>query len=105
MPLSRSISALVTKIDHGANLPFPSVTFPIYLWLSPTWRKEREFLRSFLLDAVEAAKRREDVAAQSTGLMTDADCVADMLIQQEKRDGSEAFGTDEMLDEMTVFIM
>jgi hypothetical protein len=105
MPLCRAIGALITNIDQGATLPFPSVTFPIYLWFSPTWRKEHKLLRTFLFDTIETARQREDLVAQSGGLMTDADCVVDMLIQQEKREGSEAFGADEMLDELTVLIV
>jgi hypothetical protein len=105
MPLCRAIGALVANIDRGATLPFPGVTFPIYLWFSSTWRKEQKLLRTFLFDTIETARKREDLAAKSGELMTDADCVVDMLIQQEKREGSETFGPDEMLDELTVLIM
>jgi hypothetical protein len=103
--ISQAITTLMASANLAVTLPFPWVTFPIYLWFYPDWHKQRNLLRAFLLDAIDAAKKREDLIAQSGELLTDADCVVDMLIQQERRGGSEAFDTDEMLDELTVFIM
>lgn len=104
-PVFRAIDKLISYAGQALQLPFPSVTIPIYMRLSPTWRRDSNLVRAFLLDNIVAARRREDHLDQSRELMTDAECIVDMLMQQEVREGSEALSTNELIDElMAIFV-
>ena len=104
-PLYRAVQTTLSYITLTSKLPFPSITMPIYMWLSSRWRNDRHLLRTFMLDKIAEARRKVDSLAQPGGLVTDADCILDMLIQHEIRERSDVLTTDELVDELlTVFI-
>jgi hypothetical protein len=96
-----AVRNITHKTAWEMKLPFPSITYPIFMRLSPSWRRDGAMLRSFLMDKVTEARQR--LGERSDGLLTDTDCVLDMLIQQELREGPGAMGTDELLDELMVY--
>lgn len=102
-PLFASIRAIVVEINRGINLPFPGVTFPVLLWFSSTWRVQYKVLQEYLLKSIADARVRQSVKGESKGsLPTDADCMIDMFLQQEQREGLEPH---EILDELlTLFV-
>lgn len=104
--LYKAMRAAPANLNLGFQLPFSSVTLPLYLWFSPTWRNHLKTLRDYLTGFIDAARKREDLIAESEGrLTTDADCMLDMFIQQELREGAEGFSSDELFDElMTMFL-
>ncbi|CAE6458114.1 unnamed protein product, partial [Rhizoctonia solani] len=59
------------------------------------------------MDAIAITRSREReviLGNKHEGLATDADCVLDMIIQREEREGTEVFGKGEMLDELLTYI-
>ncbi|QRV81352.1 cytochrome P450 family protein [Ceratobasidium sp. AG-Ba] len=104
-PISHAVETVIASVGFAFQLPFTSLLFPIYIFFSRKWRRDYNLIRTHLWNCVEEAKKREDTLTQSGDLLTDADCVIDMLIQQEAREGSEPFSKQEMLDELTVFIL
>ncbi|KEP48387.1 cytochrome P450 family protein [Rhizoctonia solani 123E] len=101
-PMFDGIRNLMTKVGAVFLLPFPSITFPCYLWLSSSWRRDLDMLRSFLMDKITEAKKRE--VSHGT-LATDAECVLDMLLQPDPRDGTQQFDAKELLDELAAFLI
>lgn len=100
-----AVRNITHKTSWGMKLPFPSITYPIFLRCSSSWRKDSTMLRSFLMKKINEARQRESNLVQSGALMTDADCVLDMAIQQEVREGPDALSTEELLDELMVYFM
>ncbi|KAG8746637.1 hypothetical protein FRC10_004240 [Ceratobasidium sp. 414] len=76
---------------------------PIVIWFYPGWRKARSVVRSYLQSALDSSKL-EGLIANQGSLITDADCVVDMVVQQE-RQGVDGFDTDEVLDELCLYIL
>ncbi|CAE6415513.1 unnamed protein product [Rhizoctonia solani] len=101
-PMFDGIRNLMTKVGAVFLLPFPSITFPCYLWLSSSWRRDLHMLRSFLMDKITEARKRE---VNHGTLATDADCVLDMLLQPDPRDGTQQFDAKELLDELAAFLI
>ncbi|KAH7339908.1 cytochrome P450 [Rhizoctonia solani] len=101
-PMFDGIRNLMTKVGAVFLLPFPSITFPFYLWLSSSWRRDLHMLRSFLTDKITEAKKRE--VSHGT-LATDAESVLDMLLQPDPRDGTPQFDSKELLDELAAFLI
>ncbi|QRV94360.1 cytochrome P450 family protein [Ceratobasidium sp. AG-Ba] len=104
-PACQAINTMMDSVTFALQLPFSSVLFPIYLFFNRKWHRDRQRIRSYLWTRVEEAKKREDMLTESSDLLTDADCVIDMIIQQEVREGSETFSKEEMLDELMGFFM
>ncbi|KAH7334105.1 cytochrome P450 [Rhizoctonia solani] len=104
-PLHQSICAMGESIDAAMKAPFPSLHAQLVKYTSPSWRKQYNILSTFLKNAIAEARERENTAGnKEVGLATDADCVLDMIIQREIRDGAEAFGEDAIHDELMSFI-
>ncbi|KAJ1304879.1 hypothetical protein OPQ81_006013 [Rhizoctonia solani] len=101
-PMFDGIRNLMTKVGAVFLLPFPSITFPCYLWLSSSWRRDLHMFRSFLMDKITEAKKRE---VKHGMLATDAECVLDMLLLPDPHDGTEQFDSKELLDEMAAFLI
>jgi hypothetical protein len=101
-PMFDGIRNLMTKVGAVFLLPFPSVTFPAFLWLSPSWRRDLHLIRSFLMDKISEARKRE---VNPGMLPTDAECVLDMLLLPDARDGTNQFDEKELLDELAAFLM
>ncbi|KAG8746635.1 hypothetical protein FRC10_004238 [Ceratobasidium sp. 414] len=78
---------------------------PIFLWLYPNWRRARSLVRSYLQDALDSSEKRKDSIADQGSLLTDADCVVDMIVQQERREGADVFDAEEILDELCLYIL
>jgi hypothetical protein len=100
-PIYRTMRTLMDHLSRGPKMPFSSITFPLYLRLSPAWRKAHAALRAFIGKAIDVARKREDLV----GLKTDADCVLDMFVQQERHEESEALQGGEWFDELTLFFL
>ncbi|KAF8750707.1 Cytochrome P450 [Rhizoctonia solani] len=101
-PMFDGIRNLMTKVGAVFLLPFPSVTFPAFLWLSPSWRRDLHMIRSFLMSKIVEAKKRE---VNHGVLATDAESVLDMLLLPDPRDGTEQFDEKELLDELAAFLI
>ncbi|QRW08561.1 cytochrome P450 family protein [Ceratobasidium sp. AG-Ba] len=101
----QAINTMMDSVTFALQLPFSPVLFPIYLLFNRKWHRDRQRIRSYLWTRVEEAKKREDMLTESSDLLTDADCVIDMIIQQELRESSETFSKEEMLDELMTFFM
>ncbi|CEL60622.1 hypothetical protein RSOLAG1IB_03860 [Rhizoctonia solani AG-1 IB] len=101
-PMFDGIRNLMTKVGAVFLLPFPSVTFPAFLWLSPSWRRDLHLIRSFLMDKISEARKRE---VNPGMLPTDAECVLDMLLLPDVRDGTNQFDEKELLDELAAFLI
>ncbi|KAG8700977.1 hypothetical protein FRC11_012524, partial [Ceratobasidium sp. 423] len=104
-PLYGAVSAMMEGVEAAIKAPFPS----LYAWLnkytSSSWRKQFNILSSFLNHAITEARERESMTEKDeSGLATDADCVLDMIIQREVREGAEAFGEAAIHDELMSFI-
>ncbi|QRV95825.1 cytochrome P450 family protein [Ceratobasidium sp. AG-Ba] len=104
-PISHAVDTIIASVGLAFQLPFSSILFPVYIFFSRKWREGYKLIRTHLWSVIEEARKREDILAKSGELLTDAECVIDMLIQQETREGSEPFSKQEMLDELTVFIL
>ncbi|KAG9086386.1 hypothetical protein FS749_003667 [Ceratobasidium sp. UAMH 11750] len=96
---------MVAATVLGLQLPFPKLVMPIVLWFYPGWRKARSLVRLYLQDALDSSKKREDLIANQGSLITDADCVVDMVVRQERREGIDAFDPDEVVDELCLYIL
>ncbi|KAG9073972.1 hypothetical protein FS749_014525, partial [Ceratobasidium sp. UAMH 11750] len=105
LPICQAFTLMIAATNFGIHLPFPKLTMPICLLFSPSWRKACASVRSYLRDALNSARKHEDLVANQESLITDADCVVDMIVQQERREGVDSFDTDEVLDELCVFIL
>lgn len=100
-PLFEAIRLIVAKINRGLSLPFPGVTLPVLLWFSSTWRAQYKVIQEYLLKSIAAARKRQNVSEESKGsLTTDADCMIDMFLQQELREDTGGFSSNELLDEL-----
>ncbi|KAG9076227.1 hypothetical protein FS749_012032 [Ceratobasidium sp. UAMH 11750] len=100
-----AVQTLLAHLARGPILPFPSITFPIYLRLSPAWQKSRELLHSFIVGRIAAARERAKLVSE---LEDGTDCVLDMLVQQEQHEGpetSKAMQESEWFDEILVFFL
>ncbi|KAH7339906.1 cytochrome P450 [Rhizoctonia solani] len=104
-PLHKALKALMESIEKASTAPFPLLSARLFTYTSPTWRKQFNLFSSFLSDAIACSREKEAILGNKDGgLATDADCVLDMIIQREAREGVEAFGKGEMLDELLTYV-
>ncbi|KAG9121036.1 hypothetical protein FRC07_003184, partial [Ceratobasidium sp. 392] len=96
--------ALMDSIGRAPLLPLLSITFPIYTWLSPSWRASRAFIRKFITTKINE-RRREYSFNPPTTPEIEADCILDMLLKQEKLDGTNALGDNELVDELLLMFI
>ncbi|CAE6397568.1 unnamed protein product [Rhizoctonia solani] len=99
-------SAEQTEKSGTIDIPVESST-PMFdgipfLWLSPSWRRDLHLIRSFLMDKISEARKRE---VNPGMLPTDAECVLDMLLLPDARDGTNQFDEKELLDELAAFLI
>ncbi|QRV79721.1 cytochrome P450 family protein [Ceratobasidium sp. AG-Ba] len=104
-PICRAINTMMRTISLGLELPFASVLLPVYTRVNPSWRSDHRLIYTYLWDLVEEARARETTLAEQVDFLTDADCVVDMLVQQEVRGESESLNKPETLDELMTFAM
>ncbi|KAG9080703.1 hypothetical protein FRC06_006239, partial [Ceratobasidium sp. 370] len=105
LPICQAFTMMIAATNFGIQLPLPKLTMPIVLWLYPSWRKACSSVRSYLHDALDSSRKREGLVADQESLLTDADCVVDMIVQQERREGVDQFNMDEVLDELCVYVL
>ncbi|GAB1524644.1 hypothetical protein RhiTH_007798 [Rhizoctonia solani] len=105
-PLHEALRAMMESIERASGSPFPMLSARLFTYTSPVWRKQYKLLNSFLSNAISHSREREAIlGSKGEGLVTDADCVLDMIIQREAREGAEAFGKGEMLDELMTYVL
>lgn len=105
-PLHEALRAMMELIERSSSAAFPSLSAKLFKFFSPKWRKQYAMLSEFFNRAIAQARERENAAGQKgDGLATDADCVLDMIVQREAREGAERFGKDEMLDELMTYVI
>ncbi|KAG8738325.1 hypothetical protein FRC10_006996 [Ceratobasidium sp. 414] len=107
-PLHKSLRAMMESIEHIQHNPFPFPIARIFTWMSPSWRKSYNTISEFLNKHIREAREREteiSKAKQGDGLATDADCVVDMIVQREAREGAETFDKGELLDELMTYVL
>ncbi|CAE6374597.1 unnamed protein product [Rhizoctonia solani] len=104
-PLHEALRAMMQSIEKASGAPFPMISARLFTYTSTTWRQQYKLLSSFLSSAITRSREREAILGnKSEGLATDADCVLDMIIQREAREGAETFGKGEMLDELMTYL-
>ncbi|CAE6508572.1 unnamed protein product [Rhizoctonia solani] len=104
-PLYEALVTMGKSIEAAMNAPFPFLHAKLVKYTSPSWRKQYSILSTFLKNAIKEARERESITRRrEAGLATDADCVLDMIIQREAREGAEAFGEGAIHDELMSFI-
>ncbi|KAG8751989.1 hypothetical protein FRC12_012166 [Ceratobasidium sp. 428] len=104
VPIYDAFRTLFVHFGRAPLFPLLSVTFPLYTWLSPSWHASSRLVRNFMAQKVEERRREQDLR-QPLELATDADCVLDMLLQQEKSQGKKALNENEMLDELLLLFL
>lgn len=107
-PLHEALRAMMESIEHASGAAFPWFSAWLRKWMSPTWRNEYSMLSAFFNQGIAQAQARERERERKNDgqtLATDADCVLDMIVQREVREGAEKFGKDEMLDELMTYVM
>ncbi|CUA76949.1 Putative cytochrome P450 CYP13A10 [Caenorhabditis elegans] [Rhizoctonia solani] len=105
-PLYGAINKMFESLDRVSKVAFPLLHAYIFSYASPSWRKQYNLIRSFLNNAILEARVRESTLGQDGGnLTTDADCVLDMIIQREAREGTEKFEKGEILDELMMYVL
>jgi hypothetical protein len=61
---------------------------------------------SFFGTVIAQAREREtELSKTGQGLSMNADCVLDMIIQREGREGEESFGKDNIIDEFITYVL
>ncbi|CUA66565.1 Cytochrome P450 1A2 [Rhizoctonia solani] len=104
-PLYTAGKVIAKEFDKALQSPFPSLTTWIFTYTSPTWWKNYNFMVSFFTSAITCAREREaKLESAGQGLSTDADCVLDMIVQRERREGVETLGDRDILDELITYV-
>ncbi|KAF8744400.1 cytochrome P450, partial [Rhizoctonia solani] len=104
-PLYNAVNAMMKSMHGASRAAFPSVYAVVSCYASPSWRKQYNLISSFLNDAIIDAREQENITKEKgAALATDADCVLDMIIQREAREGAEKFEKDEILDELMMYV-
>ncbi|QRV94335.1 cytochrome P450 family protein [Ceratobasidium sp. AG-Ba] len=98
---------MMQGIERVSSAAFPALTARLFLWTSPTWRNSYTVFTAFFKEEIDRARAREEEIPEVTGntLATDADCVLDMLLQREKREGAEKLSERELLDELLTYVI
>ncbi|KAG8714346.1 hypothetical protein FRC11_008830 [Ceratobasidium sp. 423] len=104
-PLHKALKAIMESIEKASTAPFPLLSARLFTYTSPTWRKHYNLLSSFFSSAIAHAREREAILGnKGEGLAIDADCVLDMIIEREAREGTESLGKGELLDELLTYV-
>ncbi|KAG9119284.1 hypothetical protein FRC07_005756 [Ceratobasidium sp. 392] len=103
-PLHAALRTMMESIERTSQAPFPSLAARLFVWPNPNWRKSYNLLSTFFNEGITQARAREN-KTEGEGLTTDADCVLDMIVQREAREGVEQFGKDELLDELMTYVI
>ncbi|QRW08559.1 cytochrome P450 family protein [Ceratobasidium sp. AG-Ba] len=103
-PLHSALRTMMESIERASQAALPWLTARLFVWPSPKWRSAYSTLSAFINREIAHARMREN-EVKGEGLATDADCVVDMIVQREAREGAEKFGKDEMLDELLTYII
>ncbi|CAE7211660.1 unnamed protein product [Rhizoctonia solani] len=104
-PLYEAVNAMMESVEGAIRAPFPSLHARVVKYTSPSWRKQFGMLSSFLNHTILESRERETMSTnRDVGLATDADCILDMIIQREAREGVESFGEGAIHDELLSFI-
>ncbi|KAG8740106.1 hypothetical protein FRC10_004735 [Ceratobasidium sp. 414] len=108
LSLHSVMRVMMQGIERVASSAFPALTARLFLWTSPSWRKSYNTFTTFFIEEITRARARErevTITQQGSGLATDADCVLDMLLQREAREGTEKLSQQELLDELLTYVM
>ncbi|KAF8598831.1 cytochrome P450 [Ceratobasidium sp. AG-I] len=100
-PLHASIRAMMASIEYISETAFPSLSARLE-WISPTWRKHYTNFSTFFDAKIAEAKEKKE---ENTGLATDAECVVDMAVQREGREGMGSMGREELVDELMTYVI
>ncbi|KAH7317990.1 cytochrome P450 [Rhizoctonia solani] len=104
--LYEAIVRLLEGLDRTCKVPFPLLYARIFNYGSPSWRKGYNSITTVLNNAfLEAQGRNDTTGHQGNSLSTDAECVLDMLLQQQAREGEEKFRKEEIFDELMMYII
>ncbi|KAG8683425.1 hypothetical protein FRC09_016088 [Ceratobasidium sp. 395] len=107
-PLQRSLREMMETIESMQFSPFPVIVARLLAWMPVSRRKSYRIVSDFLGKKIAEARAREvDFVSKKQGeaLATDADCVVDMIIQREAREGAEKFDDGELLDELMTYVL
>ncbi|KAG8711901.1 hypothetical protein FRC09_020350 [Ceratobasidium sp. 395] len=106
-PLQKSSREMMETIESMQLSPFPVTIARLFAWMAPSRRKSYRVISDFLGGKIAEARAREAEfsAKQGETLATDADCVVDMIVQREAREGAEKFDDGELLDELMTYVL
>ncbi|KAG9077180.1 hypothetical protein FS749_010965, partial [Ceratobasidium sp. UAMH 11750] len=107
-PLHKSLREMIESTERVLFTPLPIRVAKLFTWMSPSWRKSYNTISEFFNKNIREAREREAEPAkmkQGDGLATDADCVVDMIVQREAREGAETFEKGELLDELMTYVL
>ncbi|KAG8702892.1 hypothetical protein FRC09_004478 [Ceratobasidium sp. 395] len=99
---------MMQGIERVSSSTFPAMTARLFLWTSPSWRRAFNTFTAFFTKEIVRARDRENEVMKKKSesrLATDADCVLDMLLQREGREGSEKLTQQELLDELLTYVV
>ncbi|KAG9102761.1 hypothetical protein FRC07_010165, partial [Ceratobasidium sp. 392] len=106
--LHSAMRIMMQGIERVSSSPFPAIAAWLYLWTSLSWRKAFNTFTAFFTKEIVRARSRESEATETRKgslLATDADCVLDMLLQRESREGTERLSQQELLDELLTYVV
>ncbi|CAE6466128.1 unnamed protein product [Rhizoctonia solani] len=104
-PVYTAGKVIAKAIQEALQSPFPRLTTWLFTYTSPTWWRNYNLMVSFFTSAIARARRREaELESAGKGLSTDADCVLDMIVQRERREGVETLGDRDILDELITYV-
>ncbi|KAG8767496.1 hypothetical protein FRC12_006218 [Ceratobasidium sp. 428] len=106
-PLQKSSRKMMETIESMQLSPFPVTIARLFAWMAPSRRKSYRVISGFLGGKITEARAREAEFSTKQGeaLATDADCVVDMIVQREAREGAEKFDDGELLDELMTYVL
>lgn len=103
--LYTAAKAMGKGVERSLQSAFPGLSTWLFTYTSPTWWKNYNFIVSFFTNATTRAREREaEIGKTGQGLSTNADCVIDMIIQRERREGEETLGDRDTLDELITYV-
>ncbi|CAE6436606.1 unnamed protein product [Rhizoctonia solani] len=96
--------AMSKGVERSLQSAFPTLSTWLFNYTSPAWWKNYDFIVSFFTNAITRAREREiEIGETGQGLSTNADCVVDMIVQREEREGAEILGDRDILDELITY--
>ncbi|QRV98324.1 cytochrome P450 family protein [Ceratobasidium sp. AG-Ba] len=107
--LQNSIGNLMQSVEKLNSMLLPACISRFFVQtLSASWRESWRIVTSYIDSKIIEARGREiqpSECKQGKELVTDANCVVEMIAQREAREGLEKFDAGELRDELVTFMV